>query len=136
MLSFNIFFPPSKNIKTYNMKKRFFLMAIFSILLLGLQAQTVAITNKPTDIFFIGHTIRVFKMGAGYGYDISYQNRLLIHQLVNPVTGQPTGLKTQEDAIKLAKWQVIHFRHFAPVLTPEEKTIPKDVAKQLNIATN
>lgn len=118
------------------MKKRFFLMTIFSILLMGLQAQTIAIVKKSPDIIFIGHTIHVFTLGAGYGYNISYQNRLLIHQLVNPVTGQQTGLKTEDDAIKLAKWQIIHFNHFGGAITSEQKATSKDVANRLKIAAN
>lgn len=118
------------------MKKHSFLVALLSIFLLGLKAQTVAANGEPTNTFFIGHSIHVFKTGAGYGYDISYQTRLLIHQQVNPFTGTSNGLRSEADALKLAKWQIIHFRHFGTPPTPEEKTIPKGVAKQLNIDTN
>jgi hypothetical protein len=118
------------------MKMRSLLTASLSIFLLGLQAQTVATVKRPADIFFVGHTIHLFKMSTGYGYDIYFQSRLLIHQQENPVTGNLTGLKSEDEAIKLAKWQVIHFRHYTVALTPEEKMISKSAAKQLNIAAN
>ncbi len=118
------------------MKRRLFLAAAFSIFFLGLNAQTIRTTGSHSPVFFIGHTIRVFQIAKGYGYDISYQNRLLIHQTVNPVTGLPTGLRTEEEAIKLAKWQIIHFRHPGMAPTPEERVIPKETAKQLKIDAN
>jgi hypothetical protein len=96
------------------------------------------LTHKESkNYLFLGHSIHVFKTGTGYGYDISYQNRLWMHQSENPFTSDRNGLAKEEDAIKLAKWQVAHFRGFAmqPTVTIN-KTIPKNLAGQLKITTN
>jgi len=99
-------------------------------------AQTIATTKDQRDLFFIGHTIHLFKTGTGYGYDISYHNRLWTHQAVNPFTSDPNGLQKEEDAIKLAKWQVVHFHQFGPrPAITANKTLPKNLANQLKIST-
>src|SRR5215467_12467076 len=96
------------------MKKRLPLLAFFCVILITSRAQTNATTKDQKDLFFIGHTIHLFKTGTGYGYDISYRNRLWTHQAVNPFTADPNGLQKEEDAIKLAKWEVVHYRQYGP----------------------
>jgi len=114
------------------MKKRLLLstlLAVFSVLLYGQ-------SNASNEISFNGHSIRVFKLGSGgYGYDISYQNRLVIHQSKNPFNESASGLKTAEDALKLAKWQTLHLNPTSQTAMPS-KAIPRQVARQLNIDTN
>jgi hypothetical protein len=101
-----------------------------------LHAQTKDLKNT-SDVVFNGHIIRVYKtIGTGYGYDIFYNNNLLIHQNNNPFTGSPEGLKNKEDALKLAKWQVIHLNPISHQLPPGMQTVPKEVAQQLKIATD
>lgn len=112
-------------------------MAFFCATLFTSHAQTNPTTKDQSNLFFIGHTIHVFKTGTGYGYDISYHNRLWAHQTTNPFTSDPNGLQKEEDAIKLAKWQVVHYHQFSPQpAITAKKTFPKSLATQLKIATN
>jgi len=118
------------------MKNRLLLIAVFSAIMSQVHAQTKDL-KSTSEIVFNGHTIRVYKtIGTGYGYDVFYNNNLLIHQTNNPFTGSPNGLKNQEDALKLAKWQVIQLNPVTHQLRPGMQTVPKEVARQLNIATN
>src|ERR1700748_3587844 len=100
------------------MKNRFLFIAVFSAIMFQLQAQTKDLQRTSED-GFNGHTIRVYKtIGTGDGYDIFYKSKLLIHQNNNPFTGSPNGLKNKEDALKLAKWQVIHLNPVTHQLPP------------------
>lgn len=118
------------------MKNRLLLIAVFSAITFHLHSQTSDQKNSD-EIVFNNHTIRVYKTaGTGYGYDIFYNNNLLIHQNNNPFTGSPEGLKNKEDALKLAKWQVIHLNPVTHQLPQGIQPVPKEVAQQLKIATN
>jgi hypothetical protein len=118
------------------MKNRLLLIAMFSAIMLNLHAQTED-SKSSNEIAFNGHTIRVYKnSGTGYGYDILYNSNLLIRQNNNPFTGSSDGLKNKEDAIKIAKWQVIHINPVTHKIPPGVQPVPKEVAHQLNIATN
>jgi hypothetical protein len=118
------------------MKNRLLLIAVLSAIMFQLHAQTKDLKNT-SDVVFNGHTIRAYKtIGTGYGYDIFYNNNLLIHQNNNPFTGSPEGLKNKEDALKLAKWQVIHLNPVSHQLPSDLQTVPKEVAQQLKIAIN
>ena len=118
------------------MKNRLLLIAVFSAIMFQLHAQTKDLKNT-SDVVFNGLTIRVYKtIGTGYGYDIFYNSSLLIHQNNNPFTGSPEGLKNKEDALKLAKWQVIHLNPISHQLPPGMQIVPKAVAQQLKITTD
>jgi hypothetical protein len=118
------------------MKKRLLLLASLCCFLIVIHAQTTSIAPAANNTFFNGHLIRLFKTAyGGYGYDIFYQSRLVVHQSKNPFTKTEIGLKTPEDALKLAKWQVLHLNPARQSELPD-KTIPRQVAVQLNIDTN
>src|SRR5690348_9787715 len=100
------------------MRNRLLFIAVFSAISFYVHAQ-VRDLKKTNQTVFNGYTIRVFNtIGTGYGYDIFYNNSLLIHQNNNPFTGSPNGLNNQEDALKLAKWQVIHINPVTHQLPP------------------
>ena len=126
------------------MKKRLLLLALVSALVVALNAQTSDPVKNPkeisfNEISFHGHVIRLYKTAAsGYLYDIFFQNNLVIHQNENPFTGAAAGLSTKEDALKIAKWQIIHLypnnRNGQPGNNLQK--IPIEVARQLNISVN
>ena len=119
------------------MKKKPLVMAFLSVMLLAAHSQTIAPTKNQTNFYFLGHNIHVFKTGTGYGYDISYQNHLWMHQSNNPFTADRNGLAKEEDALKLARWQVVHFRQSGTrPLANANNTLPKGLAGQLKISTN
>jgi hypothetical protein len=118
------------------MKKRLLLLMLLTCWLIELHAQTTGTSIKPNETLFNGHAIRVFQIpSGGYGYDIFYQNRLVVHQSKNPFTDSATGLKTADDALKVAKWQTIQPNFGGQPILPN-KTIPKQIAHQLKIDTN
>ncbi len=109
---------------------------MFSAIMLNLHAQTGDLKSSK-EIIFNGYALRVYKTtGSGFGYDIFYNNTLLIHQNNNPFTGSPNGLKNQEDALKLAKWEAVHLNPVTHQLPLGMQTVPKEVAQQLKITTN
>ena len=118
------------------MKTRLLLIAILSTISFELNAQNADSTKRPNEILFNGYTIRTYKAATGYGYDIFYQNNLVIHQKNNPFTASPDGLKNKEDALKIAKWQIIHLNPVNHQMVQGRQTIPMEVARQLNIIVN
>ncbi len=119
------------------MKTRLLLIAVLTAMSCSLHAQTKDSTTLSNDVVFNGYTIRVFKTtGAGYGYNIFYQNRLKIRQERNPFTNAPGGLKIKDDALRVAKWQVIHLNPADQRMAQSPQTVPIEVAHQLNITLN
>lgn len=119
------------------MKTRLLLIAVLSAMSFALHAQNADSAKSSNEIFFNGHVIRIFKAGAnGYGYDVFYQNSLVIHQINNPFTVSPGGLKNKDDAIRIAKWQTMHLNPANPHMATGSQTVPIQVARQLNIAVN
>jgi hypothetical protein len=119
------------------MKKRLLLLTASAALFSFCNGQTAAPAKTPDDIQFNGYQIHLFQtVDHGYGYDILYQNALVRHQNNNPYTNSPAGLKNLEDAVKTAKWQVIHLTPPGKQLQPGKQTIPMAVAAQLKIALN
>ena len=56
---------------------------------------------------FEGYIIRLLPAMSGtYGYDIFKGNERVLHQSRNPFTFSPMGLRTKEDAYKIAQWQI------------------------------
>jgi hypothetical protein len=123
------------------MKKSILLLAALFTAMLTLKSQSLksqsqSFPKPPNDVLFMDHVIRLHKAPSGYLYDIFYQNNLIIHQDKNPFDQTTNGLRTKEDAIKLAKWQVIHLYplHRQKISGPQE--IPNSVARQLKISSN
>jgi hypothetical protein len=118
------------------MKRKILFTAIFQAILLFSRAQTAERSPNPNQILFLSHSISVFKNAqSGYGYDIFFQNLLVIHQPNNPFNGSSAGLKNQRDAIHIAQWQVIHLPR-EPFRRPQDKRlIPIEVARELKIDT-
>jgi hypothetical protein len=119
------------------MKKRLLLLTALAALFSLCDGQTTNPAKTPDDIQFNGYQIHLFQTADhGYGYDILYQNALVHHQNNNPYTNLPGGLRNAEDAVKTAKWQVIHLSPSGKQLQPRRQTIPMAVATQLKIALN
>lgn len=119
------------------MKKKLILLTASAALFSLCHGQTAATTKTPDDIQFNGYQIHLFQTAEhGYGYDIRYQHVLVQHQSNNPYTNSTAGIKKMEDAVKTAKWQVIHLSPAGKQLQPVKQTIPMAVATQLNIALN
>ena len=65
---------------------------------------------------FQGYTIRLLPSTEGtYGYVILKDNELLAHQSRNPFTFSTGGLKSKEDAFKVAQWQIEQLKNRQPV---------------------
>ena len=115
------------------------MLALASAIVAELNAQAPDPTKNSNEISFNNHVIRVYKTSSsGYLYDIFFKNKLVIRQHDNPFTKAPDGLKTKEDALKIAKWQIIHLypnnRNGQPGNNLQK--IPTAVARQLNISVN
>jgi hypothetical protein len=73
---------------------------------------TLAQTHEPVNpqkdkLEFEGYTIRLMPaMGGTYGYYITKEKQLVVHQGYNPFTNSPMGLNNKEDVYKVAKWQI------------------------------
>jgi len=119
------------------MKKKLILLTATAALFSFCHGQTSAPAKTSDNIQFNGYQIHIFQtMDHGYGYDIRRQNILVHHQNNNPYTDSPSGLTKVEDAVKTAKWQVIHLSPPGKQLQPAQQTIPMAVATQLKINLN
>ena len=117
------------------MKKRLILLTTLCAFFVASRAQINGMQKNADEIQFNGYLIRLFQTtNHGYGYDIFFQHTLIVHQDNNPYTNTPEGLKQRDDAIKTAKWQVIHIPHVNRQLQLRKQTIPLEVARQLNIS--
>ena len=91
-------------------------------------------SNDKNIVMFNNYTIQLKLLSDnGYGYDIIYQKKLLVHQDRNPFTLEPGGLKSKEDAVRLAKWQVLRLMPSSKQQFLNNPQIPVEVARQLNI---
>jgi hypothetical protein len=118
------------------MKKSMLLLAALFCVLLTIEAQSKSSPKTPNDVVFMDHVIRLYKGSSGYLYDVFYQNNLVIHQDKNPFDQTTNGLRTEEDAIKIAKWQIIHLDPLLRQKTKTPQEIPNSVARQLKISSN
>ena len=119
------------------MEKRLLILPLVLTIMVELNAQTSDLNKNSNEISFNGHVIRVYRTtSSGYIYDIFFQNHLIIHQNNNPFTGSADGLRTKEDGLKIAKWQIIHLDplHRQPISGPQK--VPIEVARQLKISGN
>jgi hypothetical protein len=118
------------------MKKSMLLLAALFVVMLTIKAQSKSSPKTPNDVVFMDHVIRLYEAPSGYLYDIFYQNNLVIHQNKNPFDQTPNGLSTKEDAIKIAKWQIIHIDPLHRQKNKGPQEIPNSVARQLKISSN
>lgn len=112
------------------------IFVLSTIFISGANAQPPS-GNASNNSIYMGYQIRLIPAGSnGFGYDIFFKSKIVVHQARNPFTLAPTGLRSSDDALKLAHWQVQqlwHDRSHAPVIN---RFVPKYVAKQMNITIN
>ena len=116
------------------MKKRLLFIAAFAATLFVAHGQTTP-AQTGDQISFNGYTIHLQKTPAGgYIYDILSRSNIIIHHNSNPFTGSQNGLMRKEDAVKAAKWEVIHISPVTgkPILNSQK--LSAEIAKQLNIS--
>ena len=111
------------------------LAALFGVML-TIKAQSKSLPKTPNEVVFMDHVIRLYESPSGYLYDIFYQNNLVIHQNKNPFDQTTNGLSTREDAVKIAKWQVIHIDPSHRQENKGAQQVPNSVARQLKINAN
>ena|ERR1700733_448063 len=120
------------------MKKHCIFLFLMIVTILSSYAQKPIVSGNENDkIVYQGYLIRLIpENNVGYGYDIFSLNQMVVHQTGNPFTLSPIGLKTREDALKIAKWQVEQLRLRRNVFLVKNQPIPKDVARKLDIRWN
>ncbi len=93
--------------------------------------------GSSNNSIYMGHIIRLIPAGSnGFGYDIFFKSKIVVHQTRNPFTLAPTGLRSSDDALKVARWQVQqlwHDKNHAAILNNH---VSLGVARQLSIAIN
>jgi hypothetical protein len=118
------------------MKAIITIIVLSGLLMSGAYAQTPS-GGANNNSIYMGYVIRLIPAGSnGFGYDIFFRSKMVAHQPRNPFTLAPTGLRSSDDALKVARWQVQqlwHDRSHAPVVN---RLLSKNVAKQLNITIN
>jgi hypothetical protein len=112
-----------------------FLLAPFLLLSLFCFSQDQAKAFKPVTVqVFMGYVIRVDSSDkGGYCYAILQQGEPVISQKLNPFTLSLKGFLKQEDAFKIARWQVQQLAGGAPSAMISDRAFPPSLAKQLNI---
>lgn len=119
------------------MRKHLLMLVFISAIFFGVNAQSGEPHKNPDEISFNGHIVRIYQTpSSGYGYDIFFKNSLVIRQNRNPFTGDVAGLKLKEDAVKLAKWQILHLNPLVSNARNDQSRISLAVARQLNITIN
>lgn len=119
------------------MKKKLTLFTVLTAIAFTSHAQ-VNTSNKTTEeVLFNRHQIRLYQTPDNqYGYDILFENAVILHQNNHPFANTSIMLKTKEDAIRLAKWQVIHISPLNGRRPLISRPIPNEVSRQLKISTN
>lgn len=93
--------------------------------------------NSNSNSVYMGYIIRLIPAGSnGFGYDIFFKSKIVVHQSRNPFTLAPTGIRNSDDALKVAHWQVQQLWHQRQHAVIADRLISRDVAKQLNITIN
>jgi hypothetical protein len=93
--------------------------------------------SSSNNSVYMGYLIRLIPAGNnGFGYDIFFKSKIVIHQPRNPFTLAPTGLRTSDDALKVAHWQVQKLWHDGNRGPVMNTLVSKSVAKQLKITIN
>ena len=93
--------------------------------------------NGPGKENYMGYMIKILPTpGNGYGYDLFFKGRMVVHEPVNPFTMSPLGLSKKVDALKVAHWQIEQFWRTGNHAIPRRNIrISPDVAGQLKIET-
>ncbi len=118
------------------MKRMILLNALLLLIFYSVNAQQPQPSDNGNNrVSFAGYLIKIIPLnGNGFGYDIFFKNRLVVHQWVNPFTLAPTGLKEKEDVLKIARWQIMQMHRSPANRTTKNQLIAKDVAKRLDIS--
>lgn len=67
-----------------------------------------------------------FKTNSGWGYSISYKNKILIKQSIIPVINDNKSFSTEEDALKTAHLVIDKLKHnLSPTVTKNELILLK-----------
>jgi hypothetical protein len=70
---------------------------------------------------------------GGYGYSVYSRNHLVALQSGNPFSMAPSGLKSKNDALKVAFWEVDQLGHTPRAHPMINQRLPKDLAAKLMI---
>jgi|HubBroStandDraft_6_1064221.scaffolds.fasta_scaffold3010754_1 hypothetical protein len=94
--------------------------------------------GKDNDKMLIqGYLVRLLpKNNNGFGYDIFYKDRMVVHQTSNPFTLSPIGMNSKEDVLKIAKWQIKQHQANRNHFLVKNQFLSKDIAKKLDISIN
>jgi hypothetical protein len=107
------------------------LIVLSSIFTSGANAQ-VPPGNSNNNSVYMGYNIRLIPAGSnGFGYDIFFKSKIVVHQSRNPFTLAPTGLRNSDDALKIAHWQVQQLWHGNKHVAIINSHVPKAVAKAI-----
>jgi hypothetical protein len=118
------------------MKKIVTIIVLSGLFMSGANAQVPPGSSNNNSVY-MGYIIRLIPAGNnGFGYDIFFKSKIVVHQSRNPFTLAPTGLRSSEDALKLAHWQVQQLWHDKQQARIMNRLVSKDVARQLNITIN
>jgi hypothetical protein len=136
MLSFDLSSGFIYHLKMLQMKKRVTIVVLFVFFLSHTHAQVPA-GGPNNNSVYMGYVIRLISAGSnGFGYDIFFKSKIVVHQPRNPFTLAPTGLRTSDDALKVAHWQVQQLWHQTKPVATVNNLVPRYVAKLLNITIN
>jgi hypothetical protein len=112
------------------------IIVLAGLFMSGANAQ-VPSGNSNNNSVYMGYIIRLIPAGSnGFGYDIFFNSKIVVHQPRNPFTLAPTGLRSSDDALKVAHWQVQQLWHDKNHAAVINRLVPKYVAKQMNITIN
>ncbi|ADB39906.1 hypothetical protein [Spirosoma linguale] len=100
-----------------------------------LAAQQYEPVNPAKDkLDYQGYTIRLMPGRDGsYGYSILKGKAVVAHQMHNPVSMAPVGLRRKEDVYKVARWQIEQVQTGKSGADIFAKPLPTRVAQELQI---
>ncbi|GAB3021531.1 hypothetical protein [Spirosoma pulveris] len=116
------------------MKKIVFLIYAASLSFIGLAQQYEPVNPAKDKLDYQGYTIRLMPSREGsYGYSILKGKAVVAHQLHNPFSMAPVGLRRKEDVYKVAKWQIEQVQTGKSGPDIFAKPLPASVAQELQI---
>ncbi len=118
------------------MKKFVLLTAVLFSAVLSLKAQAKNPPKNQDVVLFMNHVIQLHKASTGYLYVVYYENNLVLNQNSNPFNQSKNGFLKKEEALRIAKWQIIHFNQSDLRQMKAPQRIPVAVARQLKISNN
>jgi len=92
------------------------------------------VNQKKDRREFKGYTIGLMPAPSGtYGYRITKDKELVAYQSRNPFTFSSEGLRTKEDAFKVAQWQVeqLSNRQAKKITAMEKRTLPSALLQKM-----